>query len=1158
VESLQQGKTRVIECGAFYDPPLLTMENENNRKRNDPRHSGNSMTNVSNVDSDAVGELLFECPAQGCDKAFSTKSGRGLHMKSAHNELFNDNIARERKRPIWDDEERDLVIATEVQILREYPNVRFINMELKERLNTDRSLESIRCLRKSADYKSKLAKALAENNIVTEEPVPVDDPQEREASLQEIRDYLRTLVEGKQPKEAFREADLNAIVSEALNGQNVEKRVMEYLQCVLEKKPLPPHGGGGLAGYLANSSVEDRDRRKTQGYVGPTTQSPVPNRVRTRARARAEPVPTPELPRGFPTDNSSMSDLVKRRIRRQALSRAEGLSLARELQSIPVPHGDQKVSQVGNKAKNQKRQIKPKALQRVMLYRKTQEMYKNNRSRLARDILDGKKLDAKPDYLKGVAQAWAASFSEPSVGVDSSIMRNKEPYDVTVWHPIKYDELDDLLKTLDRNSAKGPDGFSVALVKSIPRVVLLKILNLFLLTGKLPEKLKTSRTILIPKKDHPKDSSEFRPISISPVLVRLFHKCLAKRITLAADLDIRQRGFLPVDGCAENIMILESAIRETQNQKRSAFLVSLDIKNAFGSVAHEAIIRALQCSGAPGLLVDYVRDLYTNFITQIVYGKERILTVVRRGVLQGDPLSPILFNLVIDQVLMRLPDPVGIQLSKDTRANSMAFADDMTLMASTEVGIRSLLSSVEGTANKFGLIFHPGKCVYLALAWVGKEKKIKVLTDLDLEIGGGCMKATKVTEMWRYLGAFFGPWGIQRVDTSLVAFLDRLKKAKLKPQQKLFVLRMHLIPRLIHNLVMTPVKVGLYNKLDKLIRGALTGKNGILHIPASVPSCYFYAPVSHGGLGLMEFRTSIPALILRRFERMSFSDSPLVRAAANNVANCNRVRLAKRHIRKQADGTDVTTRTGVQKYHAERLHASWDGMKLEEAPRVKIHSWVADGTRTMSGQAFCEALNIRINALPTLARFHRGQKNVRKSCRAGCKEIESLHHVLQVCPRTHDIRCSRHNRVSKKLASFLKQKGHKVYEEPLINTPSGLRKPDIICVRDEHAVVLDVQVSDMDLNRAHYQKIKYYKNEDSISDYTRNLGCKTVSFSACVISPQAIFSSKSAKDLVGLGLSLAMLRTLAIIAIEQSTYIWHLFNRSAAHSWVRRKRKSPN
>lgn len=104
-----------------------------------------------------------------------------------------------------------------------------------------------------------------------------------------------------------------------------------------------------------------------------------------------------------------------------------------------------------------------------------------------------------------------------------------------------------------------------------------------------------------------------------------------------------------------------------------------------------------------------------------------------------------------------------------------------------------------------------------------------------------------------------------------------------------------------------------------------------------------------------------------------------------------------------------------------------------------------------------EAIKLTINALPTRSRVMRGIQGSR-TCRAGCNSIETMGHVLQVCPRTHGSRVKRHDKILNKLKGLLEGKGFKVKKEPVIQTSLGLRKPDMVILKDNNATVLDLQI----------------------------------------------------------------------------------------------------
>ena len=108
-----------------------------------------------------------------------------------------------------------------------------------------------------------------------------------------------------------------------------------------------------------------------------------------------------------------------------------------------------------------------------------------------------------------------------------------------------------------------------------------------------------------------------------------------------------------------------------------------------------------------------------------------------------------------------------------------------------------------------------------------------------------------------------------------------------------------------------------------------------------------------------------------------------------------------------------------------------------------------------------------------------------KTCSTTCRHcnnsIETTSHILQRCPKVKLARMSRHNHVCKQLSNFLSRKygGDNIYTEPLINTPSGNFRPDLVIVdtRRSHAYIADVAIP--------YEAHKYYLRDTKTLKITK-------------------------------------------------------------------------
>ena len=741
--------------------------------------------------------------------------------------------------------------------------------------------------------------------------------------------------------------------------------------------------------------------------------------------------------------------------------------------------------------------------QRRQEYARTQDLYRKNRSNCLRRILrdvetnvvfPGEQMEA---YWRNVMER--ENDRSPGVEVIDGL-----PSMDGVWEPIVPLEIKSAMPSL--GTAPGPDGVKARALRQIPLVILHRIFNIMLYIGQLPEHLLESRSTMIPKKVVPESPGDFRPITVSSVITRTFHKILANRMLENIPLDVRQKAFREVDGCSEGIFVLDLILRQHRQEHRSAFLASLDMQKAFDSVTHEAICDTLKSYRMPLQLVEYIGRVYSRSWTRIAYNNEASdPTHPRGGVKQGDSLSPIIFNLIIDRMFRQLPTEIGIDI-EGGKTNALAYADDLILAASTKRGLQELIDVAALFLDKCGLNVNIGKSMTVAIKNVPHEKK----TVIDRRTKFGCMgrqlPSINREDEWKYLGVPFTPEGraTVRPREKLEDMLLKLTKAPLKPQQRLFALRTMVIPSQYHIMALGKIQISTLCKMDKVIRNNI---KKWLCLPNDTCNAYFHAEVADGGLGIPSFRWTTPLLRLNRLKNLPAA----ARRPTPHSFVAKEIRKAKERLR---DGLEeMESSHQVQQRWARLLYASVDGKALRESAKVpNQNSWVRDGTRFLSGRDFIQSIKMRINALPVRSRTSRGRIRDRR-CNAGCFSSETLNHVLQHCPRTHAGRVSRHNAVAAYIKRALVQKDFRVEEEPHYRLEGQLRKPDLVAKKGQLAIILDAQVvsEQTDLRRAHQRKIEYYR---PLCDQVRSSAQVTdVRVTSITLSCRGVWCKESAEEL---------------------------------------------
>jgi len=180
-----------------------------------------------------------------------------------------------------------------------------------------------------------------------------------------------------------------------------------------------------------------------------------------------------------------------------------------------------------------------------------------------------------------------------------------------------------------------------------------------------PDEWRQGIIVKIPKKGDIGDCNNWRSITLLSVPGKVFctYIILLQRIRDAVDATLRdeQAGFRKGRSCAEQIFALRNIIEQCVEFQQPLSINFVDFKKAFDSVHRESLWNIARLYGILQLHVNIFRTLYrhSRCCVKTEDGFTEFFDIIT-GVRQGCILSPFLFLLVIDFIMMKAvsePDP---------------------------------------------------------------------------------------------------------------------------------------------------------------------------------------------------------------------------------------------------------------------------------------------------------------------------------------------------------------------------------------------------------------------------------------------------------------------------------------------------------------------
>ncbi|KAH9266409.1 hypothetical protein BASA84_001145 [Batrachochytrium salamandrivorans] len=282
---------------------------------------------------------------------------------------------------------------------------------------------------------------------------------------------------------------------------------------------------------------------------------------------------------------------------------------------------------------------------------------------------------------------------------------------------------------------------------------LLRVCGQVFASATIPRAWLCASIVSIDKKDgDPLNPGDKRGIALINVGLKLVCKVLQMRIERFVEtnnlLSYKQAGFRKREECVGQVVSLVDIIQRRQNAGLNTHVLFIDIRKAFDTVPGGALLWRLQNMGFPRRTLAFLKALYTSSSARARAGS--LLSdpfPVQRGVRQGCPLSGLLFNLFINDILDGVVPITVPGLPRDTNPiRGLMYADDVAVFADSEQSLLAASTAIEQWAIQWEMQFGVAKCGIISFTG---HLAPRLDNPLDIRLHGQLVSRV---ESYKYLG----------------------------------------------------------------------------------------------------------------------------------------------------------------------------------------------------------------------------------------------------------------------------------------------------------------------------------------------------------------------------------------------------------------------